>query len=126
MFVNFPCSILGASTGTSSTHGTTHRTLQRNVISQNPSFSWLLAVCDDKGTSTAHKINPTLVLAENGSVVMYTKNMSTDKLFESSFFDGTIYSWLTPIIEYDWRNPERTRRFVSIFYKQKLVHNLKF
>ena len=92
--------------------GTTVRSLQRNVISQNPSFSWLLSMCDGNGTASQSTSGPFLVLAEHGAILTYT-HTTADRLLESNSMRGTVYDWITPVIDYDWHNPERTRRFVS-------------
>ena len=73
-------------------------------------------MCDNDGTSTPPASKPTLVLAENGAVLLYTLTMTADRLLESNSIRGTIYDWIIPVIDYDWRNPERTRRFVSYKY----------
>ena len=101
-------------TGTSESELATQQA-QDQLISEHQSFYWLL---ESENTSAimsrAQFFYPMILLTECGTIIVYSTALDAKLLFEPSIYRGTDREWIVPIVSYDWLNPERTSRFVSI------------
>ena len=91
--------------------------LNQRIMSTTSDFQWLSNLEFPSTTAFLAMAETKVVsMTDTGELTIYTSSLSRTFLYDSTWYYGTIKSWICPVIEYPVINPVRATRFVSILY----------
>ena len=90
--------------------------LQREISTHTSSFAWLQSLhVFNRPECDILALTRTLHVTPSGGLSICTNDLFSGLFYEPTLLLGTIKSWIVPVISFPMLNPERCRRFVSIF-----------
>ena len=88
--------------------------LQEELSTRTSSYDWLHNI-QSLPRENFSELSRTVHITPTGGISICSNSMLSCLMYDSTLYFGTVKSWLIPTVEFSMLNPERCRRYVSIY-----------